>query len=130
MIVERQALRAAIVQAYRLLLDQPSHCLRAADLEQRWVDSGIRRADLDVTLREMLHRHLIAESGNWHDLAYRLTPQGIKKYPVLRGNLFTRLGDAYTLLRIRLRALHSRSEAPATRRRWRDLMIEPRLRQS
>lgn len=127
MIVERNALRAAIVHVYRLLLKQKPPCLSAAELERRWAKAGIRRADLEVAMREMQHRHLIIKTDTGPDAIYRLTAHGIDAYPALRGSLATRLTDALTLLRIRARLVLSNHQVSAGRRRWRDRMVEPQL---
>jgi hypothetical protein len=128
MIIERSALRAAMVHVYRLLKGRTPPSLSAAELEQRWVKSGIRRADLTVAMREMRHRHLIDERGMGPETVYSLTPRGISEYSRLRGNLLARAADWITLLHIRLRSLRSRCrQTDPGRQRVADRRISPRL---
>ena len=128
MIVERNALRLAMVQVCRFMQRQPARRLSLDELDQQWITAGIRRADLTVALRELQRRHVIAELQTGPSRVLTLTNASAQEYAKLKGNWFRQLADWLALMRMKFRSLDVRGAQPGLRRRRKaDRLVAPRV---
>lgn len=115
MIVDRQTRRLAMLRVYRAVRNEDTATLYHEDLEREWGRTGLRHADLEAALREMVQRHLLSIRDEGPRRNYQLTAAGVREFHNARDALRFHSQRWLTLVQARARQLWARLAPPPPR---------------
>ena len=114
--IESSTRAAAVLKIYRDQARRPGDALADAELRAAWTQTGLRRQDLDMALRELCDGGLLRQTGAPGDAHYQLTDEGAELLAHPRADVLTRVVDWWFLELARRRPPAAKPEGPARRR--------------
>ena len=119
-LMESSTRAAAVLKIYRDQARRPGDALAEAELRAAWTQTGLRRQDLEVALRELADGGLLHQSGDAASPSYQLTAEGAELLAHPRADVLTRVVDWWFLELARRRPAGGSPDGAEKQRRSED----------